>query len=265
MPAFAATTTAWGDGDPLDITLTRIAEHDPTIGTIELSIGARPVPDGTDLIRAWSDRYRFIAHHNAPIGNGQAIIPAMRANPAHAATALTAAGIDTYSGHPPNRNHATADQMWAWAVRWWETLAAAGIGWSVETMYVPQTRDDQNSSGGYHLSTPAEVWTFIDQAVTIGWAAPLLIDVSHLHIGWRAGTWTVADIAELLEHAPAGELHLSTNDGRRDIHAPATPTDPVSEWVAAHLHRFPIIVDEGRRSGRYDITHTATRILTPAG
>jgi sugar phosphate isomerase/epimerase len=253
----AATTTAWGDADPLDVVLQRIADHDLAVDLVELSIGARHIPNGPDVIADWSDRFTFIAHHTAPVGPGMSLRPSLNASPDAAARLLNELGIRRYTGHPPNRRDTDVDEMLTWAQTWFETLAAAGISWSVETMYVPRTRDEAETSGGYHLSTPAEVWSFVEWASSVGWDDPLLIDASHLHIGWCGGQWTEVDIVRLLADAPCTELHISTNDGRRDLHSPLMRDDLIWGWVAPHLERFDIVVDEGRRRRSYDIPHVA--------
>jgi len=247
--AFTATTTAWGAGDPLDVTLERIDANCPDATTVELSIGARPHPHGPDLLASWADRFTFIAHHTAPIGAGRSIRPSLETSPHASAASLRRVGITRYSGHPPPIKHADHDQFDRWAFDWWQALASCGISWSIETMYVPQTSSDIASAGGHHLSTPAEAWAFVERATAAGWADPLLIDVSHLNIGLHAGIWTETDILELVATAPASELHVSTNDGRRDLHSPIGPGDRIWSWVEPHLGRFTWVVDEGRRSG----------------
>jgi hypothetical protein len=252
-----ATTTAWGDGDPLDVVLDRIAAHDVDVQVVELAIGARSVVGVHALLAQWASTFTFIAHHTAPVTDTGTLRPDLHADPAAVARALNDAGVAVYSGHPPSRKFASPEQMWDWAVRWWDTLAQAGISWSVETMYVPRTRDEERSTGGYHLATPAEVWSFCERASAVGWEHPLLVDASHLHIGWCGGSWTEADVCEVIASAPASELHISTNDGRRDIHAPLETTDRVWSWVEPHLDRYTYVVDEGRRRGRYELTHVA--------
>lgn len=252
-----ATTTAWGDGDLLDVALSRIAACDPDVEVVELSIGARAVDDPIGLLHSWASRFRFVAHHTAPVLPGRSVRPDLLTDPESVASALSEVGIRSYSGHPPSRRHCDEDGFWAWAHRWWETLGQAGVTWSVETMYVPRTRDEQQSSGGYHLSTPAEVWAFCARAAAVGWHDPLLIDVSHLLIGWSGGSWSERDILELLSDAPSKELHVSTNDGRRDIHQPLSFDDRAWSWVAPHLDRFDLVVDEGRRRGGRGPAHVA--------
>lgn len=249
-----ATTTAFGDGDPLDVTLQRIAEHDD-IAIVELSIGARPIRDAAALLDRYRGRFEFIAHHTAPIGDGHSIRPSIDASPRHAARALLDAGITRYSGHPPPRIACDHEAFLAWAQNWWSTLAEHGIDWSVETMYRPRTRSEQSSTGGHHLATPAQVWEFCSFAADLGWHRPLLIDASHLRIGLHSGDWTSGDITELLRDGPCDELHVSMNDGRRDEHRPTSFDDDVTAWVLPHLGRFRFVVDEGRRRGDYRIPH----------
>jgi sugar phosphate isomerase/epimerase len=249
------TTTAWGQGAPLDATLEAIAVGAPNCTTVEISIGSRPVANPQQLFESFDSRFTFVAHHTAPITPGGFVRPDLHADPRSAARALSELNISSYSGHPPTRRHCDDATFWAWALRWWETLAAFSISWSVETMYTPRTRDE-TSRGGYHLDTPDGVWSFCERAVSVGWDSPLLVDASHLHIGFRGGQWSEADVVEVIAHAPASELHLSTNDGRRDTHDPLTTSDVVHAWCLPHLGRYDLVVDEGRRLGVN--SHTTT-------
>lgn len=249
-----ATTTAWGCADPLDVVLDRIARN-TDVHRVELSIGARPVGDPWTVLDRWRHRFAFQAHHTAPIGAGCHVRPDVTADPVRAVAAVVAAGCDRYSGHPPNRNTVTWDGFLRWALTWWETCAAEGVNWSVETMYVPRLRDEQERSGGYWLATPFEVWEFCRHATAAGWDRPLLVDASHMRIGVAGGGWTAHDVAEVFACAPVQAVHVSTNDGRRDEHLPAPPDSEVWRWVLPHADRYGWCVDEGKR----------TRTEPPAG
>ncbi len=239
-----ATTTAWGNADPLDEVLDRIAaNHDHTVRTVELSIGALPVARPNELAERWHyrERFDFIAHHAFPGGPGRMLRPGSP----DLAWWLWTWRVRRYSAHPPARKH--CDDMWAWAQSMRESLAEYRIAFAVETMYEPRTRSEAESTGGHHLSTPAEVMDFCDRAAADGWKRPLVIDASHLHIGWCGGTWTEGDIDRLLGAGLADELHVSMNDGRRDLHQPLDPTHRIASWVNPHIDKFAFVVDEGRR------------------
>jgi hypothetical protein len=245
----AASTTAWGDARPLDVALADIAES-TTAGIVELSIGAFPVGNPDEVLDAHRDRFAYIGHHAMPVGVGRMIRPHVDAE-REVAEVCERVGLSRYTGHAPNRRQVDAAGFYRWAGAYWETLGAVGVDFAVETMYVPQVRDEAVKSGGYHLSSPGEVFDFAMWAEGQGWDRPLLVDVSHLHIGWRSGLWTEADIVELLESRWVAELHLSENDGRTDSHRPLTAGHIVHDWVArADVSCIPLVVDEGRRRQR---------------
>lgn len=253
-----ATTTAWGNADPLDVVVDRILECDPDINAIELSIGARPIDQPETVLGPIADAgIELLAHHTAPIGDSYHVRPDLRCPPHVAAQRCRDLGIIRYTAHPPHRQHASLDELNDWALNWWTTLAEHGISFAVETMYRPRTRDEITKTGGYHLSTPTEVWEFCDMAAAHGWDAPLLIDTSHLNIGLHGGEWTLGDIDELLAGAPCDEIHVSINDGRRDLHSPAGPFDDPALWATPHLDRFRWVVDEGRRTSEHWDTRPA--------
>lgn len=243
-----ASTTAWGLGDRLDVVLDRIATQ-TSASWVELAIGARPVPDPAAVLDRFADRFSYLAHHTVPV------LPSaeLRPRPELLRTAvrtLASLGIERYTVHPPHRKLMPAEAaMWDWAWRWHDTLADAGIAFRLETMYHPQAAAEHRETGGYHLDTPASVDRFCDQARSRGWDTPLLIDISHLHIGLHSGRWTAADVDALLVAGVSDHLHVSTNDGIHDRHAPVAPGDWVQQRVAAHLDRFTIVVDEARRRG----------------
>lgn len=243
-----ATTTAWGDADMLDVALDRIVANHADVRAIELSIGARPVPNPAQVLEPYRDRgIELIAHHTAPIGDGYHMRPDLRTAPHVVAAQCAELGIVRFTGHPPHRRFVDWDGMIDWSFRWAEVLAEFGISFAVETMYRPRDRNEVASTGGYHLATPFEVWEFCRAATDRGWGDPLLIDTSHLNIGWHGGDWTVGDIDEVLRDAPCAEIHVSVNDGRRDLHSPAGPADQTWLWAEPYLDRFRWVVDEGRR------------------
>lgn len=248
-----ASTTAWGMGDPLDVVLERIAAS-TTATTVELSIGARPVADPRALLEAHAERFSYLAHHTSPI-LARAELRPTEDRLATAAATLAALGITRYTVHPPHRRHVpTVAELDTWAWRWHDALADAGIAFRLETMYRPRLHDEALRTGGYHLDTADAVHRFCDQAVARGWDTPLLIDASHLHIGWAGGDWTEAAIDDLLGAGLSDHLHVSANDGRADHHTLVPHHHRVASWIAPHRHRFAIVVDEARRRARRDLT-----------
>lgn len=237
------TTTAWGMGLPLGATMERIFENRPGTTHVELSVGSRPAPVST--LNDWPD-VTFIGHHLLPLGS-HALRPNARDRDELIDT-LVGAGIKRYTAHPPHQRFVRGQSgLHQWCESWLTRLSDVGIEFAVETMYTPRNKQEQEQSGGYFLSTPAEVWDFVAWAQSIGWDQPLVLDASHLYIGWSGGAWSDDDVHNVLDYGPADEIHISENDGRRDQHRPLTFEHKVSEWIGNDtLNRFRYVVPEGK-------------------
>lgn len=237
------TTTAWGVGLPLEAALDRLFENRPDTTHVELSVGARSGPVST--LAKWPD-VTFLGHHLLPLGS-RALRPNSRDKDDLIRT-LGEAGITRYTAHPPHQRFVRGlTGLHQWCESWLSALTDAGIEFAVETMYTPRNRQEEEQSGGYFLSTPTEVWDFVSWAKSIGWEQPLVLDASHLFIGWSGGTWTDDDVMNLLDYGPADEIHISENDGRRDLHRPLTLGHKVSQWLANDtLSRYRYVVPEGK-------------------
>jgi hypothetical protein len=245
-----SSVTAWGDARPLDVVMDDMAAN-VTTGVVELSIGAFPVGNPDAILEAHRDKFVYIGHHAMPVGSGKMVRPTV-GNEKEVLNTCARFDLSMYTGHAPNRKNTSYEQMLSWAASYYETLADAGVGFAVETMYVPQANDEAVKTGGYHLAHPHEVFQFAQWANDIlGWEKPLLVDASHLHIGYRSGYWTEQDIVSLMESSWVAELHISENNGKTDSHTPLTVDHVVNAWVSnADVSHIPIIVDEGRRRGR---------------
>jgi len=241
-----ATTTAWGKGQPLDASLARISAQTPA-ACVEISIGARPVADPRALLESLSDRFSYLAHHAAPILPGAFLRPETH-SPKEAVAALRALGISRYTIHPPTKRRiARVEDFYTWAWEWFDTLGEAGIDVRLETMYTPRDREETNVVGGYHLDSNKATLDFCAAARARGIEIPLLIDLSHLFIGLHGQTWTNQDVLDVLTSDLSDHLHVSANDGRRDLHVPVPDAHPVMDWMTGNLDRFAYVVDEGRR------------------
>lgn len=248
-PGIVASTTAWGGARRLDEVLDDIAAN-TSATVVELAIGALPVGDPDATLDRHRGRFTFIGHHTVPLGAGTNLRPGV-GDEAAIVDACRRFGLGSYSGHPPNRKVASSAGFYQWAAAYHETLTNAGVGFSVETMYVPQVRGEMVKTGGYHLATPSEVFDFCEWASQRGWERPLLVDASHLHIGWRSGLWTDQQVRELLNSPWVAELHISENDGKTDSHRPLTDSHRVAGWLAGvDTSAIPVVVDEGRRRSR---------------
>lgn len=245
------TTTAWGAGLPLDAALDRLFTERPDTKCVELSVGTRP--GDPSLLDRYPD-VKFIGHHVFPLGQRN-LRPNSR-DKDELIDMLVATGIKRYTAHPPHKKFTRGlAGLHEWCRSWHDSLAEHGIEFAVETMYTPRDRKEREVSGGYFLSTPTEVWEFVEWA---DWDDPLVLDASHLYIGWSGGVWTDQDIYDLLMYAPAKEIHISENDGRRDLHRPLSERHKVSEWVDGLLGRFEYTVLEGK----YRLENNDNRVCT---
>lgn len=241
-----ASTTSWGNADPLDRVLQRIANRTEAT-VVELAIGAKPISNPHDVIDRWRDRFEFIGHHTIPLGENENLRPTIGNHKTILSTCKDFA-LTSYSGHPPNKKHSNWNEFLGWASSYHDLLVADGISFAVETMYVPRLRSEHVTTGGYHLATPKEVFDFCLWAENFGWKKPLLVDASHLHIGYCGGQWAEKDIKELLASTFISELHISENDGMKDSHRPLTPSHKVSTWLEnLDMSTISYVVDEGRR------------------
>ncbi len=64
---------------------------------------------------------------------------------------------------------------------------------------------------------------------------PLAVDVSHLWIQRMAGVLDDATLSRVLDYDRIAEVHVSTSDGRRDLHAPVTADTFGLAWARAKL------------------------------
>lgn len=241
-----ASTTGWGAADTLDVVLDRISKNVAT-ATVELSIGAKPVGNPDDVLDRFRSRFEFIGHHAMPLGEHTMVRPFIGRQD-QLVGVCHRFGLRQYTAHPPNRKQVDLQGFYRWAAEHYEALNANNIKFGVETMYVPQCRNEAIRSGGYYLSTPSEVEEFVLWAEQQGWIKPLLVDASHLHIGYRAGLWTQEQIKEIISSSFVLELHLSENDGVKDSHSPLTGEHIVTHWLSqVDISEIEVVVDEGKR------------------
>jgi hypothetical protein len=245
-----ASTTAWGDAQPLDTALATIAANTDA-RVVELAIGARPVADPLAVLDSWRHRFTFIGHHTVPLASGQLLRPWAN-SPEEILDACVAAGITRYTLHPPTRKQSTLRRFYDMAVVWFDAAAARGVECAFETMY-PAGRQELAENGGWHLATPADIDRFVTWAQHRGVDMPLVVDVSHLAIGVGAGVWTQSDAVELLDAGVAYEWHYSQPRGCRDAHDPLGDGHFVNGWL--HGRTAGLMVDEGRRR----ISHSTSR------
>ena len=146
--------------------------------------------------------------------------------------------VSSDSVHPPALSEDPSD-------RWFQSACEGSYGATVfETMYP-----------GYRLGTGKE----LDSAMDLGW--PLAVDVSHLCLQLSAGVLETTTLKRLFGYQHVAEVHLSDNDGRRDLHRQMSADTFGLAWsrerlrggtptiVECYMHRLS--VDE--RLGQIDL------------
>lgn len=73
---------------------------------------------------------------------------------------------------------------------------------------------------------------------------PLAVDVSHVFIQRTAGVIGDATWSRLMDYPRIAEVHVSANDGRRDLHWPITATTFGLDWARARGRSGAVIVLE---------------------
>lgn len=82
----------------------------------------------------------------------------------------------------------------------------------------------------------------IELAMEIG--VSLAVDVSHVFMQIAQGVITDATWKRLSEYPHIGEVHLSANDGRHDLHAPLTTRTFGLAWAQAKLEEgTPVVLE----------------------
>lgn len=244
-------TTAWARGAPLDVTLERIADsvpREPNERTrVEISVGARPVPNPAALLERWSEEFSFLAHHTVALIPQGVLRPETHA-PKEVIPVLASLGIQRYTIHAPSRSTCRTDaELIRWALQWFDQAAIHGIELRVESMYQPRSPRDAAIRHGFHLDTYDSTMHFADRLLTRGWHTPLLLDLSHLFIGVTHQDWTDTQVRKLITSRLADHFHLSANDGTLDQHVSIPQHHIVWEW-AELIPQGAIVVDEAKRT-----------------
>jgi hypothetical protein len=71
----------------------------------------------------------------------------------------------------------------------------------------------------------------------------LAVDVSHLHMQREQGVISTATLARVLDYDRIAEVHVSANDGRRDLHAPLTAETFGLAWARERLADLPVVLE----------------------
>ena len=90
---------------------------------------------------------------------------------------------------------------------------------------------------GYALATGAA----LEDAMRRG--CRLAVDVSHLFMQREQGCLDDRTLARVLDYDRIAEIHVSANDGRRDLHAPLGAASFGLAWARARLPELPVILE----------------------
>ena len=118
--------------------------------------------------------------------------------------------VSAESVHPPRQR--PDDDFVDWLDR------AAVCGSAVEVMYP-----------GHWLGTGTELEAAMDHDLV------LAVDVSHLYIQQQAGVLSPTQLDRVLSYGRVAEVHVSANDGRRDLHRQVTAD---SFWLGWARERY---------------------------
>ena len=110
---------------------------------------------------------------------------------------------------------------------WLEAWVASGSTIALEPLYP-----------GEGLGTGA----LLDQAMRLG--VRLAVDISHLHIQRMAGVLDDAVWQRVQDYDRIAEVHVSANDGQRDLHQLLDPGTFGLAWARARLHSGTPVIYE---------------------
>ncbi len=127
--------------------------------------------------------------------------------------------FECWSVHPPLARESLIYEHWF--------VRATEASYATEAMYP-----------GEWLGTGVELDRAMDASMR------LAVDVSHLHIQRRAGALLDRTLTRLLAYEHIAEVHVSDNDGHKDLHRPLTEQSYLLDWVRAKMStRFPVILE----------------------
>lgn len=178
-------------GRPMEAALAALAELKPD--GVQLTPGNQPTPDFATRLKKTKLATR--THHGFSF-------TAFRTRDVWAEDGRCLAKSD--SVHPPMTNAKASE-------RYFEQRPPDLV---LETMYP-----------SYALGSGDELALAMDAQV------PLAVDVSHLFIQLTQGVLSDATLKRVLDYDNIREVHVSANDGRRDLHAPLTKRTFGLEWA----------------------------------
>jgi sugar phosphate isomerase/epimerase len=238
--------SAYG-GTDLQTSLNALSEAG--VRQVQLSVGVRPDDSNTRVLPQYG--FEYMVHSNFPLSSQQ-----YKYDLVSGSTFLDefkrmfqfcqATGIKTYSFHTgqyashkvnPKRAYGTFVENLAKVA---ETAEEHGIGIAVETMY------PSASATRWVLDNEADIRSFLAEELPVG----IVADCAHIKIGVTRGTMTPELFSDLLAHPSLAEIHISDNDGLKDIHQ-ALSEDSLwfVEALLGRTNRVAPVVYEGRMNG----------------
>jgi sugar phosphate isomerase/epimerase len=219
------------------------------IRQVELAIGVRPDEDAASAVHDFVQKgFHFRAHH--------AFVWQTKHHPFNLAEPidvgyfqqmmdwLVVQGVPAYSVHPGHFQNTERHLAWHRMLSNLEILQnmshERGIELAVETMYAMP--DELNQY--YLLDSLSSICSLRAAIPSLKW----VLDLSHLNIGWNDRLEVIDAIADHLL-----EIHISDNDGRRDLHSRITPQTWWLPWRDRLPSHVPYVLET--RLNRQPVAH----------
>lgn len=212
------------------------------VSKVQLSVGVKP-QNHLHILREYP--FKYTAHSNFPLDENQANYdlvsnPGFLANFERILEFCANHNIPSYSFHTGKYHNSMSskDAYDRFVENLTQVSTAAkgyGINIAVETMY------PTNTPVRWVLDNQDEILKFLQTDLSVG----IVLDLAHVHIGVVQGTMTPGIVDTLMTHKRLSEVHISTNDGRLDIHQPLPDTWTVPMAITTGVP----VVYEGRMNG----------------
>lgn len=237
--------SAYG-GTDLHTSLNALAEAG--VRQVQLSVGVRPAADNMQVLQQFG--FEYMVHSNFAMNENQ-----YRYDLVSSDTYLSefermfqfcnVLGIPSYSFHTGQYDSRYVQPAKAYATfvnnlkQVLELAERYNIKLATETMY------PSSNSTRWVLDNEADILRFLAEDLPVG----IVADAAHVKIGVTKGTMTKALLRTLLEHSKLAEIHLSDNDGLKDIHqALSMPAEWFLPLIQQYKSKAPLVY-EGRMNG----------------
>jgi len=233
------------------------------VRSVELAIGVKPSPDTIEVLQHYqSEGMQYRAHHAIVWAEHRPFNLAHRFDAEYFERLtdwMTEMRITAYSVHAgraaiDEHRSAAYDRFLQHLSHLNRLCSERGICLAVETMYP----DRLNPTQQYFLQNLVEVEQFLQDLPTID----LVIDLAHLHL-WQ--TETIAQKLQLFELAVDRllEIHISDNDGLRDLHTSITEATWWIPYIAQFPAQVPIVLESRMNDQTADqIQHQLATVAT---